>query len=82
MIEKRNFTSSSVSKHISRNIQVLPYNQSLDGTELKSLESVVNSEAIPAGILADFVEIFLDESLFLDKFDVGKGLRCKFDGLT
>lgn len=78
---KRNFTSSSVSKHISRNIQILPYDQSLNSTELKTFESVVDSETVSASILANFVEILLNESLFLDEFDIGKGLCREFNGL-
>jgi len=65
-------TSSSVPQHISSDIEVLPDNESLDGTKFKSLEGIVNTEAVSASVLADFVEVFLDELLLLHKFHIGQ----------
>ena len=64
-------TSCSIPQDVASDIEVLPDNQSLNGSQFKSFESVLNSEAVPACVLTDFIEILLDEFLFLDKLDVG-----------
>ena len=51
-------------------VQVLPNDQCLDGAKLKSLESVLNTKTVPARVLADLVEVLLNQLLFLNEFDV------------
>ena len=74
-------TSCSIAKHISSDVKVFPYNECFNGAQLKGLKSVVDSKAVPAGILADLVEVLLDKFFFLYKFHVCKRLGGKFDGL-
>ena len=63
-------TPGSVTQDVSGNVEVFPDDQSLCGTEFESLESVVHTEAVFSSILADFVEVLLDELLLLHKLDV------------
>ena len=75
-------TSGSIPENVTRDVQVLPYDKRLDSTQLECLERVVDTEAVLARVLTDFVKVLLDESLFLDEFDVGEGLGGQFDGLS
>jgi hypothetical protein len=75
------FTSGGVAKYITRYIKILPDNECLNRTELKSFEGVVDTETIFASILADFIKVVLNKFLFLNKFDIRERLCCKFDGL-
>jgi len=72
-------TSCSIAKHISSDVKIFPDNECFDGAQLKGFESVINSKAVPAGVLADLVKILLYKSLFLYKFHVGQRLGSKFD---
>ncbi len=74
-------TSSGVTEDVTRDIKVLPYDQSLDGSEFKGLERVFDTKAVLARILTDFIKVLLDEPLFLDELDVRKRLGSEFDGL-
>ena len=74
-------TVGSIAENIAGDVEVLPDDQSFDGAELESLESVFDTEAISASILADLVEILLDELLLLDELDVRKRLRGQLDSL-
>ena len=74
-------TAGRIPEHISGDVEVLPYNQRLHGTKFKRLQGVVDSEAVLASILADLVEVLLDQLLLLHEFDVREGLRGKFNGL-
>lgn len=55
---------------MSCDIKVLPDNQRFNSTKIESTERVIDTEAVLARILADFVKVFLDELLFLHKLDV------------
>jgi len=66
---------------MSSDVQVFPNNEGFYSAKFKGFESIINSKAIFARILADLVEILLDQSLFLNKFDIGKGLCGKFNRL-
>ena len=74
-------TSSCIAKDISGDVQVFPYDQRLNGAELESLERVFDTEAVSARVLADLVEVLLDQLLFLNKLDVCERFRSKFNGL-
>ena len=74
-------TVGSITKNITGDVEVLQDDQSFYGAELESLESVFDTEAISASILADLVEILLDELLLLHELDIGEGLRSEFDSL-
>ena len=58
-------TAGRIPEHISGDVEVLPYNQRLHGTKFKRLEGVVDTEAVLASILADLVEVLLDQLLLL-----------------
>ena len=74
-------TTSCVAEDVSGNVQVFPHNQCLDRTKLETLERVVDTEAVFAGVLADLVEVTLDELLLLDELDVRERLGGEFNGL-
>lgn len=63
-------TSCSVAQSVTGDIQVLPDNQSLNSTHFEGLESIIDTKTVFSCILTDFVEIFLDEALLLNKLDV------------
>ena len=65
-------TARSIAKDISRDVQILPYDQSLNGTKLKGLECVLDTEAVPASILTDLIEVLLDKLLLLHELDIGE----------
>ena len=67
-------TSSGVTEDVTRDIKVLPYDQSLDGSEFERLERVFDTKTILASILADFIKVFLNQPLFLNELDVREGL--------
>jgi hypothetical protein len=73
--------AGGVAQGVPRDVEVLPYDERLDGTEVERLEGVLDTEAVPAGVLTDFVEVLLDELLLLDKLDVGERFGGQFDGL-
>ena len=75
-------TASGVPEDIARDVKVLPDDQGLDSTKLKRLESVLDTKAVLAGVLTNFVEVLLDELLLLDELDVGKRLRGKLNSLS
>ncbi len=74
-------TSSGVTEDVTRDIKVLPYDQSLDGSEFEGLERVFDTKAVLARILTDFIKVLLDEPLFLNELDVCERLCSEFDGL-
>ena len=74
-------TASGVAENVARDVQILPDDESLDSAELKRLQGVFNTEAVLRGVLADLVEVPLDELLLLDELHVGQRLRCKLDCL-
>jgi hypothetical protein len=73
--------AGGVTQGVARDVEVLPYDERLDGTEVERLEGVLDTEAVPAGVLTDFVEVLLNELLLLDKLDVGERFGGQFDGL-
>jgi hypothetical protein len=75
-------TSGRIPKDISGDIQVFPNDQRLNGAELESLEGILNTKTISACVLADFVEVLLDQLLFLNELDVRERFRREFDGLA
>jgi hypothetical protein len=75
-------TSSRVAKDVSGDVQVFPNDQCLDGAELESLERILNAETVFTRVLADLVEVLLDQLLFLNELDVCEGFRGKFYGLA
>jgi len=62
-------------------VKVLPNNKSFDGPQFQGLQGVVDTKAVPAGVLADFVKVPLNEFFLLNKLDVGKRFSSEFDGL-
>lgn len=74
-------TSCSISEYISGDIQIFPDNKRLDGAEFQTLESIVDTKAVFTGILADFIEVALDQFLLLYELHVGERLCSKFDSL-
>ena len=50
--------------------------------EVKAFQRVIDAKAIFASILADLVEILLDEFLLLNKLDIGQGFRGQFNCLS
>jgi len=47
-----------VLEDVSDHLQVLPYNQNLNGSHLQCLQRLLHSEAIAPGILRDLIKIF------------------------
>jgi hypothetical protein len=66
-------TSGGIAKYVTGHVQVLPDDQGLDSTKLKRLQCIIDTEAVPARVHADLVEILLDQLLLLYELDVGKG---------
>lgn len=77
----RTLTSCSVAKAVAGNVEVLPDDESLDCSELEGFERILDTEAVFSCILTDLIEVFLDEPLLLDEFDVGQGFGCQLDCL-
>lgn len=67
---KRRLTSSCISQDIPCDVKVLPDNERFNGTKIESAERVINTKAVLARILADFVKVFLNELLLLYKLDI------------
>ena len=74
-------TTGGVAEDVAGDVQVLPNDEGLHGTKLEGLECVVDTETVLASVLADLVEVLLDEPLLQDELYVGQGLGSKFDGL-
>lgn len=74
-------TTGGVPEDITHDIQVLPDDEGLDSTKVECLERIVDTKAVLASVLADFVEVLLDELLLLHELDVRESLRGKFDSL-
>jgi hypothetical protein len=74
-------TSSRIAKNEARNVQVFPNDECFNGTKLKRLEGINDTEAVFARILADLIKVLLDQLLLLDKLDIGQGFRGKVDSL-
>jgi len=62
-------------------IQVLPHDQGLHSTEFKRFQRIIDTKAVFARVLADLIEVLLDEPLLLHKLDVCQRVRRKLDGL-
>jgi hypothetical protein len=75
------FTSGSVAKNMTLDVQILPDNQGLNGTKLQCLQGVVNTEAVPTRVQTDLIEVLLDQFFLLNKLDIRQRLRCQFDRL-
>lgn len=63
-------TPSSVTEKVASNVKVLPDDEGLHCAKFERLERIVNTETIFAGILADLVEIPLDQFFLLNEFDI------------
>ena len=74
-------TSRGIAENISSDVEVFPDNEGLDGTKLQCLQRILDTVAVLSGVLADLVEVPLDELLLLDELHVGQRLRCKLDCL-
>lgn len=74
-------TSSCASEDISSDLQILPYDQCLDGTHVETLECIGDTETVFAGIERDLVKVLLDQLLLLDELDVGQRVSCELDSL-
>lgn len=79
---EQDLTAVAVLKSPAGDLQVLEHDQSLDGTQLESLEGVLDAEADAAGIQADLIEVLADELLLLDKLDVAERLGRQLNGLV
>ena len=77
----RMLTASSVPQDVTSDIKIFPNDEGLNGAQLESLEGIINTEAVFAGVLADLVKVLLDELLLLDELDVRKRFSGKFDRL-
>jgi hypothetical protein len=66
---------------VTSHIQILPYDQRLDCAKLKCLQSIVNTKAVFAAVLANLVKVVLNELLLLDKLDIRERLGSELDGL-
>ena len=75
-------TAVAVPEDPAGDLEVLKDDESLDSTELKGLEGVINTVADLAGILANFLEVLSNELLLLDELDVAEGLGRQLDGLV
>ena len=47
----------------------------------RGLQRVFDTETILSSVLADFVEVFLNQSFLLNELDIRKGFSCEFDCL-
>ena len=64
----QNFVLSGcmISQRNSVNIKILPYDKYLDSSEFERSQSVTDHKAIFTGVLRYFIEIFLQQPLFLN----------------
>lgn len=74
--------TSGILQNPAGDVQVLEDDQSLGGTELQSLEGILDTVANLAGILGDLLEVLADQLLLLDELDAAQGLSCQLDGLV
>ena len=63
------------------NVQILPTNKSFHSSHLKSFQSVIHSKTIFSCILRNFIKIFSNQLLFLDKLDIGQRFCCQLYSL-
>ena len=63
-------------------VEVLPADERLDGAHLQGPESVLHTEAVAPGVLADLVKVPVDQLLLLDELDIGQRLGRQLDGLV
>ncbi|KAI6766521.1 hypothetical protein HG531_011743 [Fusarium graminearum] len=63
-------------------LKVLKDDKSLDSTQLKGLEGILDTVADLAGILANFLKVLSNELLLLDELDVAKGLGRQLNSLV
>lgn len=63
-------------------LEVLKDNESLDSTELKGLEGVLDTVAYLTSIRTNFLKVLSNELLLLDELDVAESLRRQLDGLV
>lgn len=71
-----------VAKSVAGNFEVLKDDQSLDSTELESLEGIFETVADLAGVLANLFKVLANELLLLDKLDVAERLSRQLNGLV
>lgn len=74
-------TAGTVTKDVARDIEVLPDDKRLNSAEFESLERVLDTVAVLPGVLADLIEVLLNEPLLLDELDVREGLGGELDSL-
>jgi len=74
--------SSCIPKYMSSDVQIFPNDQRLDGAEFESLQRVLNPKTVFARVLADLVEVLLDQLLFLNELDVCERFCSEFDRLV
>ena len=75
-------TSCCTPEDISGNLQILPHDQSLDGTHLETFKGIGDTETVLAGVERNLVKVLLDQLLLLDKLDVGERICREFNSLT
>ena len=75
-------TTGGVAEDVAGDVQVLPNDEGLHGTKLEGLECVVDTETVLASVLADLVEVLLDELLLLNELDVRESLGRKLNSLS
>ena len=63
-------------------LQVLEDDESLNSTELKSLEGIVDTVTDTAGILGNLLKVLSDELLLLNELDVAESLGGQLNGLV
>jgi hypothetical protein len=79
---KDDLTAVAVFENPAGDLKVLEDDQSLDGTELESLEGVLNAVANLASVLANLLKVLSDELLLLDELDVAESLGRQLDSLV
>lgn len=62
--------------------QILKDNESLNSAKFQGLQSVLNTIADLAGVLANLLEVLIDKFLLLDEFDVAESLGGQLNGLV
>ncbi len=66
----------------SADLEVFEDNKGFDGTKLEGLESIFNTVANLAGILANLVKVLSNQLLLLDELDVAEGFGRQLDSLV
>lgn len=64
-------TSCGVAEDVARGVKVFPDDERLDRAKIECFQGIIDTKAVLASVLANFVEVFLDEPLLLYEFDVG-----------